>query len=163
MKRLPKILTAFTLGAGCSSPPAVPDAGPQDAGQDAGVSDAGLDAGYDAGVSDAGVSDAGVPDAGTPDSDGGMEMVMCPPAAPPHDAGAGTPWGDAGCVLPSDFPWDAGFAASLADSACACTFVPSLHCFEENGPRCFSWACPPAATEDGGYECMPDGGLVCLC
>jgi hypothetical protein len=153
MKRLPKILTAFTLGAGCSSPPVVPDAGVLDAGPDAGVTDAGLDAGYD----------AGVPDAGAPDSDGGMEMVMCPPAAPPHDAGAGTPWGDAGCVLPSDFPWDAGFSDALADSACMCTSVPFLHCFEENGPRCFSWACPPQATDDGGYACQPDGGLFCLC
>jgi hypothetical protein len=159
MKRLPKILTAVTLGAGCSAPPAVPDAGVEDAGHDAGITtDAGFDAGYDAGV-----PDAGPVDSGTPDSDGGMDMVMCPPAAPPHDAGVGTPWGDAGCVLPSDFPWDAGFASALADEACTCTFVPSVHCFEENGPRCFSWACPPAASEDGGYQCEADGGLVCLC
>jgi hypothetical protein len=159
MKRLPKILTAVTLGSACSSPPLVPDAGPDDAGHDAGfTADAGSDAGYDAGVPDAGALDSG-----TPDSDAGMDMVVCPPPGPPHDAGVGTPYGDAGCVLPSDFPWDAGFADELAMEACTCVYVSSMHCFEENGPRCFSWACPPAASPDGGYVCMPDGGLECLC
>src|SRR5258705_613234 len=70
-----------------------------------------------------------------------------------QDAGSkpGTAWGDAGCVLPSDFPWDSGFASLLADEACQCTWVPVLHCFEENGPRCNSWACPPEKASDGGY------------
>ena len=85
-----------------------------------------------------------------------------------YDAGAphGTPWGDAGCVLPSDFPWDSGFSNVYADQACQCVYVPDLfHCFEENGPRCFSWACPPAVDrKDGGYRYdTPDGGLLCLC
>lgn len=105
--------------------------------------DAGTDAGYDAGRSDAGSSDGGA-------SDGGKKL--------------GTPWGDAGCVLPSDFPFDSGFSL-LPDLACQCVSAPTLfHCFEEDGPRCFSWACPPAKDQsDGGYEYTADGGLVCLC
>jgi hypothetical protein len=98
------------------------------------------DAGYDAG--------AVIPDAGHSQRD------------------AGTPWGDAGCILPSDFPWDAGFVSMLADSACGCVSDPQVfHCFEEDGPRCFSWACPPALdSSDGGYRYdTPDGGLLCLC
>ena len=127
MRRLPKVLTAVTLG-GCSAPMA--------------QGDAGLDGGYDAGARDAGAT----PDAG-------------------RDAGRGTPWGDAGCVLPTDFPWDAGaFVADIADSACLCTDVPLMHCFEENGPRCFSWACPPEKNQaDGGYTYTADGGINCLC
>jgi hypothetical protein len=97
------------------------------------TTDAGTDAGYDAGTE---------PDAGSP---------------------KGTPWGDAGCVLPSDFPWDSGNANALADSACQCVWVPVLHCFTEDGPRCFSWACPPGKSADGGYQTFPDGGIVCLC
>ncbi len=116
-----------------------------DAGYDAGAHDAGTDAGLDAGL-DAGV-DAGAHDAGS--SDGGK---------------MGTAFGDAGCVLPSDFPWDAGFSQALAEAACQCVLVPQiLHCFTEDGPRCLSWACPPAKESDGGYEYLPDGGVVCLC
>jgi hypothetical protein len=137
VKRLPRVFAAFALG-GCTAPPVIPDAGPMDAGtSDAGVSDAGLDGGSG--------YDAGVPDAGA------------------HDGGVGTPWGDAGCVLPSDFPWDAGFASDLADQACLCTEIDALHCFEEDGPRCFSWACPPAKSDDGGYVWFDDGGVECLC
>jgi hypothetical protein len=151
MKRLPRFLTAVAVGGGCSAPPSPPDAGQGDAGHDAGVAaDAGSDAGYDAGARDSG-PDSETPDSGSPD-------------AGAHDGGIGTPWGDAGCVLPSDFPWDAGFADMLADSACGCTMVPVLHCFEENGPRCFSWACPPEKDAiDGGYVYLDDGGIVCLC
>ena len=124
MRRLPKVLTAVTLG-GCSAP-----------------APSGFDAGYDASLPDAGGRDAGRPDGGK----------------------TGTPWGDAGCVLPTDFPWDSGFSETLAWSACQCTWAPTLfHCFEENGPRCFSWACPPAKERDGGYEYTADGGLICLC
>jgi hypothetical protein len=95
--------------------------------------DAGTDAGYDAGPT-------------------------------PTDAGKmGTAWGDAGCVLPSDFPWDSGAAPALAEAACQCVWVPVLHCFTEDGPRCFSWACPPGKSADGGYQTMADGGVVCLC
>jgi hypothetical protein len=147
MKRLPRLFTAVALGSGCSAPMVTPDSGVDDAGHeglDSGT-DAGLfDAGYDAGVSDAGTPDAGTPDAGQND-------------------GGGTPWGDAGCVLPSDFPWDAGFADAIADEACQCVWIPAVHCFVENGPRCFSWACPPAASDDGGYVYYDDGGLECLC
>src|SRR4051812_25659842 len=68
-----------------------------------------------------------------------------------YDAGHGTAWGDAGCVLPSDFPWDADYADVIAEAACQCVYVPELfHCFEENGPRCFSWACPPAVDRNDG-------------
>jgi len=95
--------------------------------------------------------DAGAPDAGSP-SDAG------------DDAGTkGTAWGDAGCVLPSDFPWDAGYADVIADEACQCTVDPIFHCFEENGPRCFSWSCPPEKAADGGYVYFDDGGIECLC
>jgi hypothetical protein len=104
------------------------------------LTDAGTDAGYDAGLVDGGPADAGRP----PDG--------------------GTPYGDAGCVLPSDFPFDAG-PAFLAEAACQCVFLPQIfHCFEEGGPRCFSWACPPAKDRnDGGYEYTADGGIICLC
>lgn len=110
-----------------------------------GQPDAGLDAGYtfDSGSSDSGTADAGASDAGK----------------------RGTPWGDAGCVLPSDFPWDAGFSDSLAGSACQCVYIPQIfHCFTEDGPRCFSWACPPGRDRnDGGYLYTADGGIQCLC
>lgn len=87
--------------------------------------------------------DAGVPDAGKK---------------------TGTPYGDAGCVLPSDFPFDSGFPM-LPDFACQCVLAPNLfHCFEEDGPRGCPWQCPPARDRnDGGYEHTADGGLVCLC
>ena len=83
-----------------------------------------------------------------------------------HSFGQRTPWGDAGCVLPSDFPWDSGIPDFVADEACQCVTIPQIfHCFEEDGPRCFSWACPPAVNrDDGGYRYdTPDGGLLCLC
>jgi hypothetical protein len=158
MKRLPRLFTAVALGSGCSAPMLAPDSGVDDAGHE------GLDAGADAGHFDAGY-DAGVPDAGAPDagaSDAGPSDAGTPDAGTPNYDG-GTPWGDAGCVLPSDFPWDAGFADAIADEACQCVWIPAVHCFVENGPRCFSWACPPAASPDGGYVYMDDGGLECLC
>lgn len=135
MKRIPRTLAAVTLG-GCSAPMT--------------MTDGGTDAGYDAGAADAGARDSGTP----PPRDAGSRP----------DGGKGTPWGDAGCVLPSDFPFDAG-PAFLADQACQCLWVPQIfHCFEEGGPRCFSWACPPAKDRnDGGYEYTADGGIVCLC
>jgi len=143
MKRLPRLFTAVALGSGCSAPVMSSD----DAGRDAGAplrDDAGTDAVYDAGAPDAGAPDAGAPDAGHRDG--------------------GTAWGDAGCVLPSDFPWDADYADVIADEACQCVFDPAVfHCFEENGPRCFSWACPPAVAPDGGYIYFDDGGVECLC
>jgi hypothetical protein len=84
-----------------------------------------------------------------------------------RDAGLkGTPWGDAGCVLPSDFPWDASYSSFIADDACLCVNDPQvLHCLEEGGPRCLSWSCLPAVDpNDGGYRYdAPDGGLSCLC
>jgi hypothetical protein len=99
------------------------------------------DAGIDAGAADSGF-DAGAMDAGT------------------LDAGAD----DGGCHLPSDFPYDSGFAF-LEQEACQCIDIPEIfHCFEENGPRCFSWACPPAKNKaDGGYVYFADGGIECLC
>jgi hypothetical protein len=83
-----------------------------------------------------------------------------------RDGAKGTPWGDAGCVLPSDFPWDSGLSDIVAAEACTCVYLPDLiHCFEEGGPRCPSWSCPPAVDRnDGGYRYdTPDGGLLCLC
>jgi hypothetical protein len=137
MKRLPRLFTAVALSGGCSAPVVTPDAG-HDAGAPSN-DDAGTDAGYDAGV-----RDAGAPDAGR------------------HDGG--TPYGDAGCVLPSDFPWDADSPDVIAQEACQCVYDPQVfHCFEEDGPRCFRWACPPAVSADGGYVYFDDGGVECLC
>lgn len=107
--------------------------------------DAGVDAGpEDAGSPDASVFDAGPRDAGRPDA--GRD--------------AGLPY-DAGCALPSDFPPDT--PEFIAIQACACTQSTLFHCFEENGPRCISWSCPPARAPDGGYEYTADGGIECLC
>ena len=68
---------------------------------------------------------------------------------------------DAGCTLPSDFPPDSG--AFLIDAVCNCPKVSVFHCYEEGGPRCFSWACYPEASSDGGYVYTADGGTQCLC
>jgi hypothetical protein len=103
---------------------------------------------------DGSISPDGGVDAG---DDGGVDAG--------YDAGVlpGTPWGDAGCVLPSDFPWDAG-DPSLPDYVCQCVEYPgALHCPEEGGPRCDSWKCFAEDDADGGYLRQPDGGLTCFC
>ena len=100
------------------------------------------DAGHDASVFDSGVADGG--------RDGGVD------AGRPD---AGMP--DSGCFLPSDFPPDAD--TFLVQEVCGCVEQTFLHCYEENGPRCFSWACFPEKTPDGGYNQFPDGGYSCLC
>jgi hypothetical protein len=111
--------------------------GPSSAPSDAG-DDAAPDASYDAGI-DAGY-DAGV-------------------------AATGTPWGDAGCVLPSDFPWDGGGTNNLADEVCLCVTDPEqVKCPEEGGPRCAEgWECYLGSDGDGGYDYLPDGGVYCFC
>ena len=95
-----------------------------------------------------------------------LSSAGCSPAPAGKDAGAdsGTDAGSdggPGCILPSDFPPDAG--AFLIDAVCNCPHVSLFHCYEEGGPRCFSWACYPEASADGGYVSLADGGLQCLC
>src|SRR4051812_13097684 len=83
-------------------------------------------------------------------------------STPTQDAGvdSGTDAGtDAGCTLPSDFPPDT--SSFLIDAVCNCPKVAAFHCYEEGGPRCFSWACYPQAAPDGGYAYQSDGGVQC--
>jgi hypothetical protein len=85
-----------------------------------------------------------------------LSSAGCSPMPPTHDAGV-----DAGCTVPSDFPADA--SASVRDAVCNCPHSTAYHCYEEGGPRCFSWSCYPQATPDGGYVNLTDGGVQCLC
>jgi hypothetical protein len=84
----------------------------------------------------------------------------CSGTPSPPDAGADAGH-DAGCALPSDFPPDASQAD--VDSVCGCEENPFFHCFVEGGPRCATWECYPQKSQDGGYNGLPDGGVVCLC